>query len=110
MAMNRIKGGKKMIENNSDNTQIKNADEMMYEAGFEKDDEYSNEDKVMYNCLTENDHWIVCFFRLYGRIVNYTISHSHYFETDGEWKKMDVIVDMDLHKAIHQVLLEYGWL
>lgn len=99
-----------MIENNSDNTQIKNADEMMYEAGFEKDDEYSNEDKVMYNCLTENDHWIVCFFRLYGRIVNYTISHSHYFETDGEWKKMDVIVDMDLHKAIHQVLLEHGWL
>lgn len=99
-----------MIENNSDNTQIKNADEMMYEAGFEKDDEYSNEDKVMYNCLTENDHWIVCFFRLYGRIVNYTISHSHYFETDGEWKKMDVIVDINLHKAIHQVLLEHGWL
>lgn len=55
-----------MIENNSDNTQIKNADEMMYEAGFEKDDEYSNEDKVLYNCLTENDRWIVCFFRLYG--------------------------------------------
>lgn len=99
-----------MIENNSDNTQIKNADEMMYEAGFEKDDEYSNEDKVLYNCLTENDHWIVCFFRLYGRIVNYTISHSHYFETDGEWKKMDVIVDMNLHKAIHQVLLEHGWM
>lgn len=99
-----------MIENNSDNTQIKNADEMMYEAGFEKDDEYSNEDKVLYNCLTENDHWIVCFFRLYGRIVNYTISHSLYFETDGEWKKMDVIVDMNLHKAIHQVLLEHGWL
>lgn len=99
-----------MIENNSDNTQIKNADEMMYEAGFEKDNEYSNEDKVLYNCLTENDHWIVCFFRLYGRIVNYTISHSHYFETDGEWKKMDVIVDMNLHKAIHQVLLEHGWL
>lgn len=99
-----------MIENNSDNTQIKNADEMLYEAGFEKDDEYSNEDKVLYNCLTENDHWIVCFFRLYGRIVNYTISHSHYFETDGEWKKMDVIVDMNLHKAIHQVLLEHGWL
>lgn len=99
-----------MIENNSDNTQIKNADEMMDEAGFEKDYEYSNEDKVMYNCLTENDHWIVCFFRLYGRIVNYTISHSHYFETDGEWKKMDVIVDMGLHKAIHQVLLEHGWL
>ena len=108
--MNKIKGGKKMIENNSDNTQIKNADEMMYEAGFEKDDEYSNEDKVLYNCLTENDHWMVCFFRLYGRIVNYTISHSHYFETDGEWKKMDVIVDMNLHKAIHQVLLEHGWL
>ena len=40
----------------------------------------------------------------------YTISHSHYFETDGEWKKMDVIVDMNLHKAIHQVLLEHGWL
>lgn len=99
-----------MIENNSDNTQIKNADEMMYEAGFEKDDEYSNEDKVLYNCLTENDHWIVCFFRLYGRIVNYTISHSHYFETDGDWKKMEVFIDADLHKAIHQVLLEHGWL
>lgn len=39
-----------------------------------------------------------------------TISHSHYFETDGEWKEMDVIVDMNLHKAIHQVLLEHGWL
>ncbi len=25
-----------MIENNSDNTQIKNADEMMHELGFEK--------------------------------------------------------------------------
>lgn len=99
-----------MIENNSNNTQIKNADEMMYEAGFEKDDEYSNEDKMLYNCLTENDHWMVCFFRLYGRLVNYTVSHSHYFETDGEWKKMDVIVDMNLHKAIHQVLLEHGWL
>ena len=99
-----------MIENNSDNTQIKNADEMMYEAGFEKDDEYSNEDKVLYICLTENDRWIVCFFRLYGRIVNYTISHSHYFETDEEWKEMDLIVDMNLHKAIHQVLLEHGWL
>ena len=99
-----------MIENNSDNTQIKNADEMMYEAGFEKDDEYSNEDKVLYICLTENDRGIVCFFRLYGRIVNYTISHSHYFETDEEWKEMDVIVDMNLHKAIHQVLLEHGWL
>lgn len=99
-----------MIENNSDNTQIKNADEMMYELGFKKVNECSNEISVMYYCLTENDHWIVCFFRLYGRIVNYTISHSHYFETDGEWKKMDVIVDMDLHKAIHQVLLEHGWL
>lgn len=99
-----------MIENNSDNTQIKNADEMMYEAGFEKDDEYSNEDKVMYNCLTENDHWIVYFFKSYGRIVNYTISHSHYFGTDGEWKEMNPVVDMELHKAIHQVLLENGWL
>lgn len=87
MAMNRIKGGKKMIENNSDNTQIKNADEMMYEAGFEKDDEYSNEDKVLYNCLTENDRWIVCFFRLYGRIVNYTISHSHILKRMESGKK-----------------------
>ena len=42
--------------------------------------------------------------------MNYTISHSHYFETDEEWKEMDVIVDMNLHKAIHQVLLEHGWL
>lgn len=39
-----------------------NADEMMYEAGFEKVDEYSNEDKLPYRCLTENDCWIVHFF------------------------------------------------
>ena len=87
-----------------------NADEMMYEAGFEKDDEYSSEDKVMYNCLTENDHWIVYFFKSYGRIVNYTITHSHYIETNGERKEMNPVVDMELHKAIHQVLLENGWL
>lgn len=87
-----------------------NADEMMHELGFEKVDGDTSENKVTYRCRAENDHWIVCFFRLYGRIVNYTISHSHYFETDGEWKKMDVIVDMNLHKAIHQVLLEHGWL
>lgn len=53
-----------MIENNSDNTQIKNADEMMYEAGFEKDDEYSNEDKVLYYCLTENDRWRLWGFKV----------------------------------------------
>ena len=82
-----------MIENNSDNTQIKNADEMMYEAGFEKDDEYSSEDKVMYNCLTENDHWIVYFFKSYGRIVNYTISHSHYFETGTTSRKRTHKID-----------------
>lgn len=87
-----------------------NADEMMYELGFKKVSLASFEVILTYRCLTENDHWIVCFFRLYGRIVNYTISHSHYFETDGEWKKMDVIVDMNLHKAFHQVLLEHGWL
>lgn len=39
-----------------------NADEMMYETGFEKVDEYSNEDKLTYRCLTENDCWIVHFF------------------------------------------------
>lgn len=99
-----------MIENNSDNTQIKNADEMMYELGFEKLENHCNEVEVVYQRITENEIWRVCFFRLYGRIVNYTISHSHYFETDGEWKEMDVIVDMNLHKAIHQVLLEHGWL
>lgn len=100
-----------MIENNSDNTQIKNADEMMYEAGFEKDDEYSNEDKVLYNCLTENDHWRVFFFKSYGLgYVNYSVSHYHWFENLVEWKNMDPYVDMKLHKAIHQVLLEHGWL
>lgn len=86
-----------------------NADEMMYEAGFEKDDEYSNEDKVLYNCLTENDYWIVRVFKSYG-IATYLVSHSHWFETDGDWRKMEVFIDADLHKAIHQVLLEHGWL
>ena len=86
-----------------------NADEMMYELGFEKVDKCSNEDSVMYYYLTENDHWIVRFFKSYG-IVNYLVSHTHWFETYREWKKMDAIVDLDLHKAIHQVLLEHGWL
>lgn len=98
-----------MIENNSDNTQIKNADEMMYEAGFEKVEKHCNEVELVYQCNTENDHWIVRFFKSYG-IVNYLVSHTHWFETDREWKKMDAIVDLDLHKAIHQVLLEHGWL
>lgn len=86
-----------------------NADEMMYELGFKKWDKDTGEDKMMYYCLTENDHWIVRFFKSYG-IVNYLVSHTHWFETDREWKKMDPIVDMELHKAIHQVLLEHGWL
>ena len=63
-----------------------NADEMLYELGFEKVNECSNEISVMYYCLTENDHWIVRFFKSYG-IVNYLVSHTHWFETDREWKK-----------------------
>lgn len=86
-----------------------NADEMMYELGFEKVDEYSNEDKLTYHCLTENDHWIVYFFKWHG-VINYSVSHSRMYETKGEWEKMDAIVDLDMHKAIHQVLLEHGWL
>lgn len=88
-----------------------NADEMMYEAGFEKVEIHCNEVEVMYQCITENECWAVYFFKSYGTgIVNYSVSHSLWFETFREWKKMDVIVDMDLHKAIHQVLLEHGWL
>ena len=49
-----------------------NADEMMYELGFE--------------------------------------NHLHWFKTVEEWRIMDSVVDMELHKAIHQVLLEHGWL
>lgn len=41
-----------MIENNSDNTQIKNADEMMYEAGFEKVEKHCNEVELMYQSIT----------------------------------------------------------
>lgn len=63
-----------------------NADEMMCELGFEKVDKCSNEGSVMYYCLTENDHWIVRFFKSYG-IVNYLVSHTHWFETDREWEK-----------------------
>lgn len=88
-----------------------NADEMMYEAGFEKVEEHCNEVEVMYQCITENERWRVFFYKLYGTgIVNYSVSHSRWFKNLGEWKKMDVIVDMDLHKVIHQVLLENGWL
>ena len=63
-----------------------NADEMMYELGFKKWDKNTGEDKMMYYCLTENDHWVVRFFKSYG-IVNYLVSHTHWFETDREWKK-----------------------
>lgn len=42
--------------------------------------------------------------------MNYSVSHLLWSETDEDWKKMDPIVDMELHKAIHQVLLENGWL
>lgn len=86
-----------------------NADEMMYEAGFEKVDGDTSENKVTYRCRTENDYWIVRIFKSYG-IVNYSVSHLLWSETDEDWKKMDPIVDMELHKAIHQVLLENGWL
>ena len=40
-----------------------NADEMMYELGFKKWDKYTDEDKMMYYCLTENDYWIVRVFK-----------------------------------------------
>ena len=86
-----------------------NADEMMDELGYEKVNECCNEDKVTYQCITKNDLWIIHFFKSYG-IVNYSISYSQWFETLGEWKEMDAIVDVELHKAIHQVLLEHGWL
>lgn len=100
-----------MIENNSDNTQIKNADEMMYQAGFEKVEKHCNEVELMYQSITENELRAVVFFKSYGtEIVNYSVSHLLWSETDEDWKKMDPIVDMDLHKAIHQVLLENGWL
>lgn len=86
-----------------------NADEMMYELGFKKVNLCSFEVILTYRCLTENDRWAVYFFKWYG-VVHYMVSYSHRFETDGEWKTMDAKVDMDLHKAIHQVLLEHGWL
>ena len=88
-----------------------NADEMMYEAGFEKVENHCNEVELVYQCTTENEHWRVIFFKSYGtEIVNYSVSHSFWFETLGEWKEMNADVDMELHKEIHQVLLEHGWL
>lgn len=100
-----------MIENNSDNTQIKNADEMMYELGFEKLENHCNEVEVVYQRITENEIWRVFFFKSYGLgYVNYSVSHYHWFENLVEWKNIDPYVDMDLHKAIHQVLIEHGWL
>lgn len=87
-----------------------NADEMMYELGFEKVENHCDKVELVYQCNTENEHWRIFFFKSYGiGDVNYTVSHSHWFETLGEWKNMDPYVDMDLHKAIHQVLLEHGW-
>lgn len=88
-----------------------NADEMMYEAGFEKVEKHCDEVELMYQSITENELRAVVFFKSYGtEIVNYLVSHSHWFETDGDWRKMEVFIDADLHKAIHQVLLEHGWL
>lgn len=88
-----------------------NADEMMYEAGFEKVDGDTSENKVTYRCRTENDYWIVRIFKSYGtEIMNYSVSHSFWFETLGEWREMNPDVDMELHKVIHQVLFENGWL
>lgn len=88
-----------------------NADEMMYEAGFKKVEKHCNEVELMYQSISENELWAVIFFKSYGtEIMNYSVSHLLWFEAGGEWKKKDAIVDMDLHKAIHQVLLENGWL
>lgn len=88
-----------------------NADEMMYEAGFEKVEKHCNEVELVYQCNTENERWAVIFFKSYGtEIMNYSVCHFLWFETLGEWKKMNPDVDMELHKAIHQVLLERGWL
>lgn len=36
-----------------------NADEMMYEAGFEKVEKHSNKVELVYQCTTENEHWRV---------------------------------------------------
>lgn len=43
-----------------------NADEMMYEAGFEKVENHCNEVELVYQCTTENEHWSVIFFKSYG--------------------------------------------
>lgn len=88
-----------------------NADEMMYELGFEKVEKHCNEVELVYQCNTENERWTVFFFESYEvGDVSYSVSHYHWFENLGKWKNMDPYVDMDLHKAIHQVLLEHGWL
>lgn len=88
-----------------------NADEMMYEAGFEKVEKHCNEVELVYQCTTENEHSRVIFFKSYGtEIMNYSVSHSFWLETLGEWREMNPDVDMELHKAIHQVLFENGWL
>lgn len=88
-----------------------NADEMMYELGFEKLENHCNEVEVVYQRITETEIWRVFFFKSYGLgYVNYSVSHYHWFENLVEWKNMDPYVDMELHKAIHQVLIEHGWL
>lgn len=86
-----------------------NADEMMYELGFKKVSLASFEVILTYRCLTENEIWTVYFLKWYG-VVHYMVSYSRRFETDGKWENMDAKVDVELHKAIHQVLLEHGWL
>ena len=45
-----------------------------------------------------------------GALTPFQAVCTLWFENLGEWKKMDPVIDMDLHKAIHQVLLEHGWL
>ena len=55
-----------------------NADEMMYELGFEKLENHCNEVEVVYQRITENEIWRVFFFKSYGLgYVNYSVSHYH---------------------------------
>ena len=65
-----------------------NADEMMYEAGFEKVENHCNEVELVYQCTTENEHWSVIFFKSYGtEIVNYSVSHSFWLKLLESGKK-----------------------
>ena len=91
------------------------ADKMMYKLGFEKLDDYTHENELMYECVKGYEYWTVHFFKV-ANSMNYDVSHCVWVksnkdgDTNGDWKQVDSFVPAELHRAIHKVFLENKWL